>query len=222
MRRPRPLAATVLNGVAPILVASMLVLLVSGCDGSTKSSPAQASGPRAVRTVADQLTSQGCSASMSSGSSSTVRYCEFVLPDGRRFNCNMASFQASVPTSGVVATSKSCVGLPRVSAPTASARVVKAIAKARACLTSGGLAVKGGPVPPEGHSPGGPEGELIVGGAFIAFYADPRIAKRAEPEVLRNARGFGGEVVRRGAVTILWIGPPGNDLRTSVQACAFS
>lgn len=79
-----------------------------------------------------------------------------------------------------------------------------------------------GPVPPEGHGPGGPEGELIVGGAPIAFYADPGTARRAEPEVLDNARSFHGAVERRGAVTVLWLAPPTRDRRSSVDGCVFA
>jgi hypothetical protein len=82
--------------------------------------------------------------------------------------------------------------------------------------------VKGGPVPPGGHGPSGPEGELMVSDALIAFYADPHLAKRAEPEVLRNARGFGGKLESRGAVTVLWIQPPSNALRSGVQACVLT
>jgi hypothetical protein len=129
----------------------------------------------------------------------------------------MASFHASAPTAGEVEVSKSCVAL----LPAASASAIKAIAKAQACLTSHGLEVKGGPVPPGGHAPGGPEGELVVAHALIAFYADPRSAKRAEPEVLRNSGGFGGKPERRGAVTLLWVRPPPNDLRAKVLACVF-
>jgi hypothetical protein len=158
---------------------------------------------------------------MSNGSHE-VRHCEYVLPDGRRFNCNMASFQTSAPTISEVKHSKACVALPRVSPPTASPAVVKTIGRARACLIRAGLAVKGGPVPPEGHGPGGPEGELIVCDALIAFYIDPNTAKRAEPEVLHNARGFHGEVERRSAVTVLWLQPPPNHLRSSVHGCVFT
>ncbi len=130
----------------------------------------------------------------------------------------MASFQASAPTAGQVEASKSCVALH----PAASATVIEAIARAQACLRRDGLEVKGGPVPPGGHTPGGPEGELVLGDALIGFYTDPRSAKRAEPEVLRNARGFGGTPERRGAVTVLWIRPPPNDLRARVLACVHA
>ncbi len=134
----------------------------------------------------------------------------------------MASFQTSAPTASEVEASKACVALPRASQPTASPAVVKAIVRSRACLIRVGLAVKGGPVPPEGHGPGGPEGELIAGDALIAFYVDPGTAKRAEPEVLHNARTFHGEVERRGTVTVLWLQPPPKDLLSNVHGCVFT
>jgi hypothetical protein len=164
------------------------------------------------------LEAQSCSAEVSTASPREIRHCEFELKDGRRFNCNMASLKASAPTAGEVEASKSCVAL----GPAASASVIKAIGKAQACLASQGLEVKGGPVPPAGHAPGGPEGELVIGNALIAFYPNPRSAKRAEPEVLRNAGRFGGKPDRRGAVTVLWIHPPSNDLRARVLACVFT
>jgi hypothetical protein len=46
------------------------------------------------------------------------------LQDGRRFNCNMAPFQASAPTAGEIEASRSCVALR----PAASASVIEAIA----------------------------------------------------------------------------------------------
>lgn len=67
-----------------------------------------------------------------------------------------------------------------------------------------------------------PRGELIIGDALIAFYPSPRSAKQAEPEVLRNAGAFGGKPERRGAVTVLWIRPPPNELRAKVLACVFT
>jgi hypothetical protein len=232
MPRPRSHAATLLDGVIVILATAAVVLLATGCGGSTKASSVHAPGPPAARRVADQLMSQDCSASsMSTPGSPEVRYCVFILPDGQRFKCNMASFEASAPTVGEVEASKSCVRLRRVSVPTASAHVVRAIAKARACLASHRFYVRGGAVPPEGHGPGGPEGELIAGGpkgelkpgaALIAFYADARIAERAEPEVLRNVRDFEGKVDRHGAVTILWLQSPTNRVRADLQACAFT
>jgi hypothetical protein len=204
------------------LAASILVLSTSACGAAPVPSSSRATRSTRIAVAADQLTSQSCSAStMSNGSSREVRYCEYVLSDGRRFNCNMASLKTSTPTTSEVKRDKACVALPRVSAPTASHAVVKAIGRARACLRHAGLAVKGGPVPPEGHGPGGPEGELTVNDALIAFYIDPGTAKRAEPEVLHNARSFHGEVERRGTVTVLWLRPPPKDLRSKVHGCVF-
>ena len=157
---------------------------------------------------------------MSTGSAHEVRHCEYVLSGGRRFNCDMAYWQTSEPTASEVVRTKACVALPRVSAHTASPAVMRAIEKARACLLRTRLAVHGGPVPPEGHAPGGPEGELIISNALIAFYIDPGTAKRAEPEVVKNARAFHGEVERRGAVTVLWLQPPAEQLRSGVHGCA--
>jgi hypothetical protein len=216
MLRPRPLATRRRGGLVVVLVAGALISLTSGCGSAAQPASPRASGPTGV--AAQKLQAYGCSAEVSTARPHEVRHCEFELRDGRRFNCNMASFQASAPTAGEVAASKSCVAL----GPAASASVIKAIAEAQTCLTSRGLEVKGGPVPPAGHAPGGPEGELIIGEALIAFYPSPRSAKQAEPEVLRNARAFGGKPERRGAVTLLWIRQPPNDLRAKVLACVFT
>jgi hypothetical protein len=80
--------------------------------------------------------------------------------------------------------------------------------------------VTGGPVLPQ-QGQNTPDGELITNGAFIAFYTDQRKAERLEPEVRQNARRFGGEVVRKGAVTVLWIRPPASALHNAVSGCAF-
>lgn|GEM_PF-4733626 len=100
--------------------------------------------------------------------------------------------------------------------------MVDAIAKAHACLAGNGLVVHGGPVPPEGHGPGGPEGELITSGALIAFYADARSAKQAEPEVLREAQRLGATLDRRNAVTVFWLlRRPTPDVRGRLERCVF-
>jgi hypothetical protein len=92
-------------------------------------------------------------------------------------------------------------------------------------MTTKRFRVSGGPVFPQ-QSPTSPDGELIVGngagGAFIAFYTDAGRAARLEPEVRQNARHLGGQVERRGAVTVLWIRRPANGLRKVVLACAFA
>jgi len=208
--------------LAEVFAASLLALSVGGCGGAIKPSESSVSGPTEGRAVAAQLTSNSCSASEPSTGGREVRHCEFVLPDRQAFNCNMASLRTSAPTANEVEHSKACVSVGRVSPPTASAAVVDAIAKAHACLAGDGLAVHGGPVPPEGHGPGGPEGELITSGALIAFYADARIAKQAEPEVLREAHRLGATVDRRNAVTVFWLlRRPAPDVRGRVERCVF-
>jgi hypothetical protein len=100
-----------------------------------------------------------------------------------------------------------------------------ALGTVRTCLSMKALRVRGGPVFPQ-QSPSSPDGELIVGngsgGAFIAFYTDSMRARRLEPAVRQNARRFGGQVERHGAVTVVWIHPPPAGLRKSVLTCAFS
>jgi hypothetical protein len=104
--------------------------------------------------------------------------------------------------------------------PASLRAVVARIAKDRACLTSKGLHVTGGPVFPR-QGPNSADGELITDGAFIAFYTDQRKAARLEPEVEHNARRSGGQVARKGAATVLWIHPPASGLRDTVSRCAF-
>jgi hypothetical protein len=80
--------------------------------------------------------------------------------------------------------------------------------------------VTGGPVFPQ-QGPNSPDGELITTGAFIAFYTHAHKAQRLEPGIKQNARRFGGQVVRHGAVTVLWIHPPASGLRNALSGCAF-
>jgi len=214
--------------VAEVLVLGLLLSSVGGCGGATEPSRSSVNGLTGGRDVAAQLTPKECSSEESSASSANdsnsggreARRCEFVLPDRQVVNCNMASFRTSTPTGAEVEHSKACVPVVRV--PTAPAAVAAAIARARACFAREGLAVQGGSVPPEGHGPGGPEGELITGGALIAFYADARVAEQAEPQVLREAHRLGATVDRHNAVTVFWLGrrsPPA--LRGPVERCVF-
>jgi hypothetical protein len=216
MLRLRSLATTWRDGLIVVLAACASISLANGCGSAARPASSRTSGPTDV--VAQKLQAYGCSVEGSNTSPQKVRHCEFELRDGQRFNCNMASLQALVPTAGEIAASKSCVALGLA----ASASVMKAIAEAQTCLTSRGLAVKGGPVPPAGHAPSGPEGELITDDSLIAFYPSPRSAKEAEPEVLRSARALGGKPERSGAVTILWIRQPPKDLRAKILACVFT
>jgi hypothetical protein len=202
-----------------LLAANVLVLSAGGFGvAAARSSSRAIHSNRAA--AAERLSSRSCSVSIRPNRSPReVRYCEYVFPDGRRFNCNMAYLHTSTPTVSEVESSKACVPLPRLPPPRVSHAVVKAIGRVRACLRHAGLAVKGGPVPPEGRDPGGPEGELIIGGALIAFYIDPSTAKRAEAEVRHEVRRLHGEVERRGGVTVLWLATPPEDLRAKVRRC---
>ncbi len=64
--------------------------------------------------------------------------------------------------------------------------------------------------------------------SFIAFYDDPRRAKRLEPTIRKNAARFRGHVERHGAVTVAAGSPNGkSEPPTSgalrpVKRCAFS
>jgi hypothetical protein len=103
----------------------------------------------------------------------------------------------------------------------ATRAVIAAVAKVRACLAAKGLhALGGAELPPGGSS--SPDGELIVSGAFIAFYTDAAKARRLEPSVVRNAGRGGWQVERRGDVTVLWIRPPSTARRQALETCAFA
>jgi hypothetical protein len=84
--------------------------------------------------------------------------------------------------------------------------------------------VSGGPVYPL-QSPSSPDGELIIGsakgGAFIAFYTGATRAAQLEPEVVQSAHRSGGQVVWRGAVTVLVLRHPARRVRQAVLTCAF-
>jgi hypothetical protein len=227
MRRDRSPAAKPLSCVVAALAVSVAALYAGGCGGAGKPLPSVAEPPTGAGALADQVASSSCSARASSTISRVVRHCVFVLMDGRRFRCLGSAFAGSTPSANALAHANACARLRRLVIPASSRAVFAAIGTARACLTAKGLRVSGGPVvPPDPHSPRSPDGELIVGdvagGAFIAFYKDPRKAQRFEPEVVRNAKRFGGEVERRGAVTVLWIRRPASDLRNTVKACVFS
>jgi hypothetical protein len=150
-----------------------------------------------------------------------------VLSDGRRYRCPGSEFGRSTPTPSLLAHAKRCVALSRLVVPAALRAVFAAIAATRTCLSTKGLRVTGGPVfPPDKQNTGSPNGELVAGapgagGAFVAFYGNAQQAQRLEPDVARNARRFGGQVERRGAVTIVWIRPPARSVRLAVQTCAF-
>jgi hypothetical protein len=83
------------------------------------------------------------------------------------------------------------------------------------------LRVTGGRVSPS-QGPNSPDGELIVANGtaptFIAFYESSGKAQRLEPEVIHNAKQFGGRVMRRGAETVVWTRRPAAS-RDTVETC---
>jgi hypothetical protein len=116
--------------------------------------------------------------------------------------------------------------MPSLVIPAAVRAVTAAITKARGCLTAAGLHAVGGPViPPNPAGSTSADGEVVVSGSpvavFVAFYTDAGKAQRLESEVTRNATRIGGQVERRGAVTVLWTRPPSAKFRHTVEACAF-
>jgi hypothetical protein len=102
--------------------------------------------------------------------------------------------------------------------------VSAAIAKTSACLNARGRRAGGGPViPPDPYDGHAADGEVTLAdgktAGFIAFYRDARRARRLESEVAANAKHLGGEIERRGAVTLLWTRPPSRGLRQDMRAC---
>jgi hypothetical protein len=168
--------------------------------------------------------SRECETLPARGGGAEAEECVFVLSGGRAFRCNMAGLGKSEPDPAAIRHSAACREISRTPSTRAPRRVAAALAAAARCIRRGGLHVHGGVVPPGGQATGGPEGELITTDAFVAFYADAQLAKRAEPMVLRNAQHTAASkaaVVRRGSVTVLWLTPPPSAVRVRVQSCAF-
>jgi len=204
-----------------IVVALVLVVIGAGC-GTTVGSRTSGASPAARRGLpTSAVTSMSCSATTTSTSQrAAVPSCVFVLTDGRRFKCAGSTLARSTPNPRTLEQAKACLSLSPLTIPPSLRAVTTRIAADRACLTNKGLRVTGGPVIPS-QGPNSPDGELITADAFIAFYTDTDKAQRLEPQVKRNARPFGGQVVRRGAVTVLWIRVPASALRNAVSDCAF-
>lgn len=121
--------------------------------------------------------------------------------------------------------SRACTRMSRLRLPASIRAVSAAIAKASACLNARGRRADGGPViPPDSYEGDQPDGEVTLADgktiAFIAFYRDARRARRLEPAIAANAKHLGGEIERRGTVTLLWTRPPSHDLRQDMRACA--
>jgi hypothetical protein len=91
-------------------------------------------------------------------------------------------------------------------------------------LHRAGLDVRGGHAP-KGSASYAPAAELIVPNGttptFIAFYDSAAKAQSAEPILKRHADQFGGGVVRRGAVNILFSRKPTADEKTAISRCVL-
>jgi hypothetical protein len=177
-----------------------------------------------VAGVSSTSCSEGASGSRR-GKMRTFSYCVFVLSDGRRFRCPPA-FGVGRPAPGVsvIEHTKACTPLTPLTIPASTRAVFARIEKTRSCLIKQGVRVTGGPVLPS-QGPNSPDGELLIvyDGAqtFVAFYDSSRKARRLELEIVQNVKRIGGQVVRRGAVTVLWTHPATSQLRDRVEVCAL-
>jgi hypothetical protein len=210
----------------PATVTVLLALAAAGCGSAAGStSPTVERGALAAQVMSASCSSAATSA-VSSGITTTEgrragpSVCVLVLTDGQRFKCSGPAFARSTPTPTKLEHAKACVIISRLMLPPSVRAIITRIAAARTCLTSKGLRVTGGPVfPPQ--APDSADGELITEGALIAFYTNQRTAERLEPQVKQDARRSNAQVVRNGAVTVLWIRPPASGLRDTVSQCAL-
>ena len=119
-------------------------------------------------------------------------YCVYVLSDGRRLRCPPA-FARAAQTVISLERATACSRLSPIAIPASWRRVFVQIGKVRACLTSRGLRVTGGPsLGTPRNGPDTPIGELIVikGNAptFIGFYESRRAAEQDQPRAIENMK----------------------------------
>jgi hypothetical protein len=90
----------------------------------------------------------------------------------------------------------------------------------RSCLAAARFRVVGGHVNKEASNGTGAVGELVIPGAFIAFYSSTTIADRAAARVAQNVARLRGSMVRRGSATVAIVGSPlGAALRRKLLGC---
>lgn len=188
--------------------------VLCGC-GSSSSEPA------ARPTVAGRVVSGSCSASASASAPSEVSACVLITGAGQRFRCPR---YLPGTTAATLAHRTGCVQLSPLALSAATRAAIQKIEGARDCLTGKGWRVTGGPVlpAPTANVPAA-DGELIVGsgrrGAFIVFSRDAEAAARRANAINRDALRIGGELQRRGPVTILWAHSPTSEQRSTLDAC---
>jgi hypothetical protein len=188
---------------------------------------AVASGAAASRAVPArlQVDSVGCTETVAPGGQHRTGSCTYVLTDGRRFRCPL-SFSNHNQTPRSLERAPACKRLRPIFIPRAWRRVFARMYAVQACLARRGITANGGPFF-EPHRPHDtPIGELIVfrgrgPTGFIAFYTSARVARRAEPRVIRTMQRIGGQVERTGSVTVVWLQPPPAQLHAVTEACAF-
>jgi hypothetical protein len=94
-------------------------------------------------------------------------------------------------------------------------------ASVKSCLKSHGLRVLGGPVDSASRGDSGVTAELIARNSFIAFYPSDQVADQQAPRLRTNAARLRGSVVRRGTVSILFVGvDPPQGPRQTILHCA--
>lgn len=210
----RPSRAAVVAACLSLAAVSVTLALTAGAAGSTPPSSYKV-----------QVDSVGCVETSSAPGHVAHGYCIYLLTDGRRFKCPV-SFANHPQTPGSLVRSGACHRLRPLPIPAGWKRVFARLDAVQSCLERHGVTANGGPYL-EGPRPRKtPIGELILSEArptaFVGFYTNTRVARRAEPGVIKAVARTGGEVERRGSVTVAWLKPPSPQLRATTQACAFS
>jgi hypothetical protein len=93
------------------------------------------------------------------------------------------------------------------------------------CLEKAGLTVEGGAFgsarPDDEDAPD--VGELVVPGAFLAFYSTEALADRLAPGIRKNAERLDGDLRRHGKITVLFVSTEGfattGDQRVRIEGC---
>jgi hypothetical protein len=217
--RLRAALGAIRRGRLPATIAvGVLALAAAGCGEAARTQSSQ----RSTFAQGPQLTSESCQATSVKPGSGELRYCVFMLTDGRRFRCSATAFATATPTVEQLSRAKACVSLGPIAVPRAPAAAVASVARTRTCLLGRGFRVSGGAVAPQAGS--GADGELTIRGqgasGLIGFFRDARSAERQESLVRGRAQGAGGLIEGRGAVMVLWVRPPAVAERAGVLACS--
>jgi hypothetical protein len=151
-----------------------------------------------------------------------VSSCVLITGAGQWFRCPTDAPGATVAT---LAHRTGCVRLSPLALSAATRAVIQNVEGVRDCLTGNGWRVTGGPVLPASTATvPAADGELIVGsgrgGALIVSSRDAEAAGRRADAIDREALRVGGELQRRGTVTIVWVHSPASEQRSALDECA--